>query len=129
MRVVDAAVSLALTVGLTVVSSRAGIVAAAPGIEQIRVDTGRIPIRGGSLYYEAAGRGPAVVLLHSGNLDSRTWDPQFLPLARAHRAIPYGARGLGRSSPADVPYAAHDDLLALLDSLRISRPSLVGISG
>jgi 3-oxoadipate enol-lactonase len=93
------------------------------------VDTGHVRVTGGSLYYEAAGRGPVVVLLHSGNLDSRTWDPQFLAFARTFRVIRYDARGLGRSSPANTPYAAHDDLLALLDSLRVNSASLVGISG
>jgi pimeloyl-ACP methyl ester carboxylesterase len=81
------------------------------------------------LYYEASGSGPAVVLLHSGNFDSRTWDPQFLALASGHRVIRYDARGLGRSSPANVPYAAHDDLEAILDTLHIESASLVGLSG
>jgi pimeloyl-ACP methyl ester carboxylesterase len=90
---------------------------------------GYVQIAGGRLYYEAAGSGPAIVLLHSGNFDSRTWDPQFRALAKDHRVIRYDARGLGRSSPADVLYAAHEDLLALLDTLRVARASLVGLSG
>lgn len=86
-------------------------------------------IAGGRLYYEEAGAGPTIVFLHSGNFDGRTWDPQFLALAKDHRVIRYDARGLGRSSPADVPYAAHEDLLALLDTLHVARASLVGLSG
>jgi 3-oxoadipate enol-lactonase len=100
-----------------------------PSGQQSRVDTGRVLVHDGSLYYETAGSGPAVVLLHSGNFDSRTWDPQFLALAHTHHVVRYDARGLGRSSPANVPYAARDDLLALLDSLHIGRASLVGLSG
>jgi 3-oxoadipate enol-lactonase len=95
-----------------------------PSGQQSRVDTGRVLVHDGSLYYETAGSGPAVVLLHSGNFDSRTWDRQFLALAHTHHVVRYDARGLGRSSPANVPYAARDDLLALLDSLHIGRASL-----
>lgn len=86
-------------------------------------------MHGGSIYFEAAGHGPSVIFLHSGNLDSRTWNPQFLSFARTFHVVRYDIRGLGRSSPADVPYASHDDLLALMDSLHIARASLVGISG
>src|SRR5690242_15118203 len=63
--------------------------------QSTRVDTGRVQVPGGSLYYEAAGHGPVVVFLHSGNLDGRTWDPQFLSFARSFRVIRYDARGLG----------------------------------
>ena len=33
------------------------------------IDTGHAAIDGGALYYESAGSGPVVVLLHGGNLD------------------------------------------------------------
>jgi len=96
---------------------------------RIRVDSGTVSVNGTILYYEAAGRGPVVILLHAGNLDRRVWDPQFLPLAREHRVIRYDLRGYGRSGPADAPYAAQEDLGALLDALGIGRASLVGLSG
>lgn len=80
-----------------------------------RVDRGFVAVDGARLYYESAGHGDPVVLLHGGNLDSRMWEPQFLALARDHRVIRYDARGYGRSAGADTPYSAHDDLLALLE--------------
>lgn len=95
----------------------------------VRVDSGTVAVNGTTLYYEAAGRGTVVVLLHAGNLDRRVWDPQFLPLARVHRVIRYDLRGYGRSGPADAPYAAHEDLSALLDALGARRAALVGLSG
>jgi pimeloyl-ACP methyl ester carboxylesterase len=94
-----------------------------------RIDTGTAAINGTQLYYEAAGQGPPVVLLHGGNLDRRVWDAQFLPLARDHRVVRYDLRGLGRSADADAPFQAHADLRALLDTLHIRRASLVGLSG
>jgi pimeloyl-ACP methyl ester carboxylesterase len=69
------------------------------------------------------------VLLHGGNLDRRMWDPQFLALARTHRVIRYDLRGFGRSGAADAPFQAHEDLRVLLDSLKLPRASLIGLSG
>lgn len=93
------------------------------------VDSGTVAVNGTRLFYEAAGRGPVVVLLHGGNLDRRMWDPQFLPLAREHRVIRYDLRGFGKSGPADAPYQAHEDLHALLATLGVRHASLVGLSG
>lgn len=95
----------------------------------LRVDSGTMSVNGTTLFYQAAGRGSVVVLLHAGNLDRRVWDPQFLPLAREHRVIRYDQRGYGRSGPADASYQHHEDLRALLDALGIQRASLVGLSG
>ena len=92
------------------------------------VDTGRVAVDGGSLYFEMAGSGAPVVLLHGGNLDRRMWDDQFELLRKHYQVIRYDARGFGRSSGADTAYAAHDDLAALLRGLGISRAALVGLS-
>ncbi len=85
-------------------------------------------VPGSSLYYEAAGTGTPIVLLHAGYLDRRMWDDQFLMFAQTHRVIRYDARGLGRSGPADVPYSSFEDLYALVRALRLKRVTLVGVS-
>jgi 3-oxoadipate enol-lactonase len=92
------------------------------------VDTATVQVNGTRIFYEAAGTGSVIVLLHSGNLDRRMWDPQFLALARDHRVIRYDARGYGRSGAADSPYRGDDDLYELLTALHVSRASLVGLS-
>ncbi len=93
------------------------------------VESGTAPVAGGELYYEAAGAGPAVVLLHEGMLDLTMWDEQFEWLARSgYRVVRYDARGHGRSSVVDGDYAHHEDLRALLDHLGIARATLVGHS-
>ena len=92
------------------------------------VDSGHVAIDGGTLYFEAAGSGAPVILIHGGNLDRRMWDDQFALLQKQFRVIRYDARGYGRSSPADEPFAAHDDLAALFRELRLTRASLVGLS-
>lgn len=94
-----------------------------------RVDTGTAVVNGTHLFYEVAGSGSTVVLLHGGNLDRRMWDPQFIPLARNHRVIRYDLRGYGKSGPADAPFQHHEDLRALLTVLGVRRASLIGLSG
>jgi 3-oxoadipate enol-lactonase len=98
------------------------------GGAQPPIDTGHVAIDSGALFYEVSGSGPVVVLLHGGNLDRRMWDDQFRLFSRTYRVIRYDARGYGRSSPADHPFAAHDDLHALLRGLHIERASLIGLS-
>jgi 3-oxoadipate enol-lactonase len=81
------------------------------------------------LYYESAGAGEPVVLIHGFTLDTRMWDDQFLPLARRFRVIRYDLRGFGRSGlPTDEPYSHVDDLAGLLDHLQIESAQLVGLS-
>lgn len=92
------------------------------------VDTATAHVNGTRIFYEVAGSGSVVVLLHSGNLDRRMWDPQFLAFSREHRVIRYDARAYGKSGEARSPYRGDDDLLALLQFLGVRRASLVGSS-
>jgi pimeloyl-ACP methyl ester carboxylesterase len=80
------------------------------------------------LYWEAAGAGAPIILIHGGNLDRRMWDAQFDTLRHHYRVIRYDARGFGRSSPADRPFRAANDLAALLRAHHITRATLIGLS-
>lgn len=95
---------------------------------RVMVDTGRVDVPGSSLYYESAGSGAPVILLHAGYLDRRMWDDQFLLFARWYRVIRYDARGLGRSGPADSPYSSSEDLYAVIRALNLTHVTLVGAS-
>jgi 3-oxoadipate enol-lactonase len=85
-------------------------------------------VNGGTLYYETAGVGPPVVLIHGGLLDLRQWDDQFPILAETYQLVRYDARGFGRSPIGTLPYAHYEDLRALLDHLRLDRVHLVALS-
>jgi len=93
------------------------------------IDNGIVPVDEGELFYETAGSGPAVVLLHGGMLDQHMWDEQFTWLVNSGlRAIRYDARGHGLSSTVTGDFAHHDDLCALLDALEVPSAVLVGLS-
>jgi 3-oxoadipate enol-lactonase len=80
------------------------------------------------IYYEQAGSGAPVVLIHGGQMDRRMWDPQFESWSKSYRVVRYDVRGYGRSATATVPYSDVEDLLAVLDALAIPRAHLVGLS-
>ena len=86
-------------------------------------------VNGTRLYYEVAGSGPPLVLIHGYTLDTRMWDDQFQPFARHYRVLRYDARGFGRSAPPDrKSYTHRDDLMALINHLGMKRPHLCGLS-
>jgi len=93
-----------------------------------RVDTGALPVGRGELYYEIAGSGEPVVLIHGGFGDRRMWDDQFEVLARDYRVLRYDHRGFGRSPAPDTTYSPIRDLIRLLDRAEIDRAHIVGNS-
>ena len=90
--------------------------------------SGFAEVNGTKLYYEAAGVGPAVVLVHGGLVDSRLWDDQMKPLSRRFRVVRYDLRGYGRSAAAAESFSHLEDLRGLLDLLGIEKATLVGLS-
>ncbi len=85
-------------------------------------------VNGARLYYEIAGTGPAVALLHFGLADSRFWDDQFPTFAEGYTVVRYDYRGYGKSSMPPGAYSQHADLDALLIELGIDKVALVGVS-
>lgn len=85
------------------------------------------------LYFEDAGEGPPVLLIHEFAGDHRSWEPQVVALRERYRCVAYSARGY---PPSDVPQAveaysqarAVADAVAVLDHLGIERAHVVGLS-
>jgi pimeloyl-ACP methyl ester carboxylesterase len=96
--------------------------------DAIQSDTGFVEVSGAPLYYEIAGTGPALALLHEGIADSRMYDDQFSALAQRHRVVRYDLHGFGRSGTPDRPYTHHEALHALLRHLSIEQAALLGMS-
>lgn len=92
------------------------------------VRTGTVSIEGGGLYYERAGEGFPVVLIHPGLWDCRIWERQFEAFAERHDVVRYDVRGYGRSDVPTMPYSDIRDLRYLLGELGIERCALVGCS-
>ena len=90
--------------------------------------SGYAEVNGTRLYYQTAGKGPWVVLIHGGLVDRRLWDDQFHQFAKHFSVLRYDLRGYGRSQFPDKEFSHPDDLYALLRYLRIEKASFVGLS-
>ena len=86
-----------------------------------------LELPGVRLRYRDDGVGRALVFIHGWTLDLDMWEPQ-MPLAAELRVVRYDRRGFGRSTGLPSPAADVDDLRALLYSLGIVSPLLVGMS-
>lgn len=85
------------------------------------------------LHFEVGGRPDAVpvVFLHAFPLSSEMWAAQRDALAPMARTVAFDVRGLGRSGLGPGAFMLEhvvDDLLALLDDLRVRRAILCGLS-
>lgn len=92
------------------------------------VQSGFADLSGATFYYEVAGTGEPLVLVHAGICDSRMWDEQFAVFAQSYRVVRYDQRGYGRTPAVDEPFAHYQDLHALLQHLGIAQTHLVGCS-
>ena len=80
------------------------------------------------LYYEIAGEGQPLVLIHGGLVNSGLWDDQFDVFAQHCRVLRYDVRGYGQSKPPTAYYSNHGDLRDLMDFLGIEHATVLGLS-
>ena len=90
--------------------------------------TGFLDVPGASLYYECAGQGHPLLLIHAGIADSRMWDEQFPLFAQRYRVIRYDLRGYGQTRLEPGTFANHEDVTALLNALGVQKAHIIGVS-
>ena len=89
------------------------------------VKSGFADIDNAKIYYETAGQGMPLLMVHAGVADRRQWDNEFAPFAQTHQVIRYDMRGYGKSEPVEGEFSHLSDLVALLDLLEIHEPLVV----
>jgi 3-oxoadipate enol-lactonase len=92
------------------------------------VDSGYVNVDGGKLFYEIAGTGRNIVLLHDGMVNRQIWDEQFLLLAKTYRVVRYDRRSYGRSTDPQTQYSHIDDLNQVFDQLKVDKAVIFGMS-
>lgn len=89
---------------------------------------GYAEVNGARLYYEVAGEGHPLVLIHAAIADNRMWNGQFSEFAKHYRVLRYDMRGFGKSVMVDGQYSDTGDLFALLNFLGMDKAYLLGCS-
>ena len=83
---------------------------------------GFVTIDQARLYYETAGQGLPLVMIHAGVADSRQWNNEFAFFARNYQVVRYDMRGYGKSEPVDGDFSHLEDLAAVLNTLGLAEP-------
>ena len=84
--------------------------------------SGFVNIGDAKIYYETAGSGMPLVMIHAGVADSRQWNNEFAEFSQRYQVIRYDMRGYGKSEPAQGEFSHLSDLVSLLDALGIHEP-------
>jgi pimeloyl-ACP methyl ester carboxylesterase len=94
--------------------------------------SGKIDKNGQSLYYEVHGEGPPLILIMGIGYDATLWGLHQVPaFSKNNQVIVFDNRDVGRSSQASGPYTIADmadDIVTVLDGLKIDRANVLGIS-
>jgi len=88
-------------------------------------------IGNGEIYFESHGAGEPVLLVPGLGGVASYWNPNIPGFAAKHRVIVHDHRGTGQSTRSKIRYSVDqmtDDLLRLMDHLKIARAHLVGHS-
>ena len=89
------------------------------------VKSGHTEVNGARLYYEIAGSGTPLVMIHAGIADSRMWDNEFASFSARYRVLRFDMRGYGKSPPVPGSFNLLDDLTALLAELELEGPLIL----
>ncbi|MDQ5824372.1 MAG: alpha/beta hydrolase [Chloroflexota bacterium] len=90
--------------------------------------SGTIEAEGGPLYYEVAGKGHALLLVHAGIADHRMWDDQWDEFSSRYRVIRYDLRGYGNTPLLDRGYSNRQDIHDLLTHLGVDKTYIIAVS-
>jgi pimeloyl-ACP methyl ester carboxylesterase len=88
-------------------------------------------VNGNQLYYEIAGEGPPLVLVHGSWDDHHDWDGVVPPLAESYTVVTYDRRGHSQSAAPAGQGSVNDDvedLVGLIDALKLAPAHIAGIS-
>ena len=91
----------------------------------LQTKSGFLNIGNAKLYYETAGQGVPLVMIHAGVADSRQWNNEFAFFARNYHVLRYDMRGYGKSEPIDGEFSHMDDLVAILNTLGLHEPAVI----
>lgn len=87
--------------------------------------SGYVDIDQTRLYYETAGSGIPLLLVHAGVADCEQWDNEFLGFSQHFQVIRYDMRGYGKSDPVSGPFSHLSDLERVIAELDLAPPLIL----
>lgn len=90
-----------------------------------------VQVNGLTMYVEAYGSGPPLVLLHGGLGSARRWEPYWPLLGRHYQLVAPDLRGHGRTDNPTGTFSYRlmaDDIAALIQVLGLHQPAVCGYS-
>lgn len=87
-------------------------------------------INGTAIFYQEAGaeNAEAMLMIHAGICDSRMWGAQIVHFSKRYHVLALDLRGFGKSRMVQGAFAHYQDVLGLLDVLKIEKAWLMGCS-
>jgi 3-oxoadipate enol-lactonase len=112
-----------------------GSLIAAPGVQgqdtkpySGEIKSGFVNVEDGKMFYEIAGDGDWLVLIHDGLVHREVWNGQFLEFAKKYKVVRYDRRGYGKSDTPRKPFSNVADLNRIFEELGIDKAILIGMS-
>ncbi len=90
-----------------------------------KIKSGLAKIGDAKIYYQLAGAGQPIIMIHAGVADSRQWDNEFTAFSKHFHVLSYDMRGYGKSAPVPGGFTHIQDLTTLIDHLGISLPVII----
>lgn len=94
-------------------------------MSDFKTKTGFANINNAQIYYETAGKGTPLVMIHAGIADSHQWKNEFINFAQNYQVVRYDMRGYGKSEPVEGDFSHMSDLISLLDILELYGPLIM----
>ena len=116
------------TFGVVTILLALALVGCKRGRERPVVRAGSVDVGNARLYYDEAGTGGALVMIHGGFLTKEMWDGRFETYARQYRVVRYDARNHGLSRSEAAEFAHFEDLDNLMKHLKIDKAVVMGLS-
>lgn len=87
--------------------------------------SGLAKIGDAQIYYQLAGIGDPLIMIHAGVADNRQWQHEFETFSSQFQVLRYDMRGYGKSEPVAGQFTHLQDFIALIDHLGINQPAVL----
>jgi pimeloyl-[acyl-carrier protein] methyl ester esterase len=97
-------------------------------VGNVGAQTRTLNVGDATINYDVIGKGPTVVFIHGWTHNISVWDDQVPAFKSRYQVVRYDSRGFGKSTGFADESAEPQDLVLLLEALRVKKAYIVGHS-